>query len=387
MPPPEKTQRLNKSSATPLLKELRPQLDVVFVLDNSRSMEGEIHSLQENIQKFIKGLEGQKGLVDYRIGVILTYDSTRYGSVVQKRTREGELLYYDKGEPVPVDQLGHRFVTEENVQLLKEVFSQIDISFVSKDDPQAKDPLQRYARGPEKEEFFSPLLAFLGDPENTTASVQKLSFLRPQAHLAVIIVTDADDSSKDTAGNLYSVERVMKTLSQAKGGDWSKLSLYGVLCPLGDEGSECRKFIPGGRGEEAESIRIRALIQKVARHKRQKPVILNLKSGSWGQKLSLISTRIRGEVLKQDRRIVLEKPIRVKKRLKNGKIVLDIQVKIGEVDITNRKGELWNYQASTNTVVVYAKALKELKGISEDSVVTLSYTPVDPQSPLARPVQ
>ncbi|RME18529.1 MAG: hypothetical protein D6797_00210, partial [Bdellovibrio sp.] len=63
MPPPEKTQRLNKASATPLLKELRPQLDVVFVLDNSRSMEGEIHSLQENIQKFIKGLEGQKGLV------------------------------------------------------------------------------------------------------------------------------------------------------------------------------------------------------------------------------------------------------------------------------------------------------------------------------------
>ncbi|MES2856427.1 MAG: hypothetical protein V4692_11220 [Bdellovibrionota bacterium] len=190
-----------------------PKVDVLFVIDNSASMVAHQQKLKDNINGFAEAFD-KSGKVDFQIGVVAVFDSKRYGSAVQDFYPIGQLqpLKDPKfpGAPVP----GNQFVTRApgHVEVLGE---SLKIGVIPRF---AKDAAGKEidGGGPEYEELFSPVKAAL-DGRNA-------GFVRPEASLAVIMITDADDSSPDVGP-----EELDKYLLNLKGGDRSKVSKFAVL--------------------------------------------------------------------------------------------------------------------------------------------------------------
>ena len=108
--------------------ENRPALDLLFVIDNSKSMKPHQERLKDNIDQFVAGLNQLGvGLLDYRIGVTQTYDSTRYfkRSPVESEEYDNEISEWTrilpKGAEKPqknFERLG-KLVPLKNGDLLK----------------------------------------------------------------------------------------------------------------------------------------------------------------------------------------------------------------------------------------------------------------------------
>ncbi len=185
--------------------DFNPQLDILFVIDNSDSMKSAQENLVKNIGSFTAGIIKNR-MIDYHIGVISTWDSS-------ERFLKGKKDSYGLGELRHVKnsrgQLSQkRFVSrQDNSQLLA---STLEIGVAP------------YSQGgPENEEFFSPVKAAI---ENIGRGSANEDFFRPNAHLVVVFITDADESA-----NNISPEQMAATLLDFKGRRSDKISIYGVL--------------------------------------------------------------------------------------------------------------------------------------------------------------
>lgn len=172
-------------------------VDILFVVDDSGSMDHHQATLAANIQLFTQGIWANQ-ILDFHIGVTSSnMDSTPY------RPKPG---YGWKGELNGVT----KFVSRNTPNGQRELESNLLIGI----------------EGSGTEEFFSPVRAALTAP---MAQGPNRGFFRQDAYLAVIFVTDADDQSKLSASDFY------KFLVNQKGGDPSKVIVYGVYIPSTDQ--------------------------------------------------------------------------------------------------------------------------------------------------------
>ncbi len=301
-------------------QETRPQLDLLFVIDDSNSMETHQNNLAAAMEDFVEELS-HLDLLDYRIAVTPIYDSRRYfkrgqvgddryeeGVTEWSRPLQGEQNYvatrnfYRLGSLLPFidNQTGQikrpieKFATT-STQLsdLRETLKVGAQEYIERDEvgyesngntinngPRARPTDQDEARefqssltevliqeavGPRFEEMLSPMIAALNSrylifgnsashyrsqypathPEDDNqwtppgledpnreeqwsefSENHNSGFIRQDAHLGVIFVTDTVDQSVD-----INPAMAAEALRQLKGGQSSrdKISTYGVL--------------------------------------------------------------------------------------------------------------------------------------------------------------
>ncbi len=271
-----------------------PKLDLVFIMDNSKSMHAHLTNLSTNIEKFTEKFNTDS--IDLRVGVVSVFDTTRYKEYsaedaperledktnYEQISSEVQKLYLatSAGEPAAEYNLGlemymlshaslypsdYRYAYFEdqgrsNIVLplgmarpvrVSDGLMDLNRSYMVGSDPRFIDELKQsllltsdfvkltsggWAQygAPVVEEVFSVVRSIV-DPE--TNAVLNRGFLREDAHLAIVIVTDAEDSTK--AGEaLLDPDIAAAELRAFKNGG-AKLSVYGVLSILTEEVPSC----------------------------------------------------------------------------------------------------------------------------------------------------
>lgn len=192
--------------------DFNPQLDILFVIDNSESMKGTQENLFKNMDQFTRGITKNK-MIDYHIGAISVWDSSEKYVKAGQKYDIGELRYIKDSSG---QNYNRRYVVKTDSRDI--LASTLKIGAVPLKDG-----------GPEWEEMFSPLAAAL---EKTGRGAANDEFFRPEAQLVVIFVTDADDSTKD-----ITPEQIVQKLVDFKGGRREKVSVYGALVRTKDDDS------------------------------------------------------------------------------------------------------------------------------------------------------
>jgi hypothetical protein len=193
--------------------EFNPQVDILFVTDNSDSMRSAQDNLGKNIELFTRDIMKNR-MIDYHIGTISVWDSSeRFATTKKDAYGIGELRYVKDRSG---QEYSKRYVTKkENGKTLLAPTLQIGIAAY-------KDG------GPEDEEVFAPLAAALDKTGHGAANEE---FFRPEAQLVVILMTDSDDKSS------LSVQEMVQKLVAAKNGRAEKVTVYGVLARKEDSDS------------------------------------------------------------------------------------------------------------------------------------------------------
>lgn len=176
------------SETAPVGKDsFRPELDILFVIDDSGSMNTHQNNLANNIGKFADAIVRTKFL-DYHIGVIA--GSTSFSSTTCCGKLDGVPLYVERSTP-------NSLVALKNNMLIG-----------------------TSANG--TEQFFDPIYMAFSSPNLTGWNA---GFYRAQAHLAIIIITDTEDQSySQTASSLYNFLLTLK-------GNPDKLFVAGAYIP------------------------------------------------------------------------------------------------------------------------------------------------------------
>ncbi len=139
-------------------------VDILFIIDDSGSMASHQRNLSTNISLFINELQKNKNL-DYHIGVITT---THLEPSVWDPSQAGPPGGELKGSPTVITRASPTAIRDLTRNLL-----------VGTD-------------GGGTEKVFDPAQRALSEP---VISQQNQGFLRPDAYLALIVLTDADDAS------------------------------------------------------------------------------------------------------------------------------------------------------------------------------------------------
>lgn len=251
-PPPPSPETFEQVQGQKAAKkgETVPKVDILFVVDDSGSMDQHQQDLINSISEFTKNFADDK-IIDFHIGVVAVYDSVRYGSIVKSDRFDplGELrpLSVAADKSALLGKSEPRWVTRREgfVDILKSTLHVPVSPYVAKDNPEKGE----IANGPEYEELFSPVVAVLDKAKDSAQS--NYGFRRKEAHLAIIFVTDANDSSQ-----LYNAEWMAEYLRN-ESGDKSgrKLSTFGLLIPssLGDKPAGCKRD-PSGKPEKIEKL-------------------------------------------------------------------------------------------------------------------------------------
>lgn len=167
-----------------------PEVDILFVVDDSGSMSSHQANLARNIDKFTAAF-GARTNIDYHIGV-LTSSMDGWSSA---GTCCGRLV----GDPAYIDR-----TTSNGIVRLAQ-------------------SLRVGTSGSATEKFFEPVLAALTPPLSDRENV---GFLRKSAFLAIIFITDTEEQSD------IHVQEFMDRLVAIKGRK-EKIIAYSVMVPTG----------------------------------------------------------------------------------------------------------------------------------------------------------
>jgi hypothetical protein len=349
-----------------------PRVDILFVIDNSDSMSVHQANLQRNINKFVNAL-GQTKAIDFQIGVTATYDSIRYGSIVQK-TCDGKVNYLENGELSPLkgvaDSPVERFVTRRDgyLKVLEQTLNIGIAPFVSESAPGCKT-------GPENEEIFSPIIQSFSD---LNQSGPNIGFWREGSLKVVMLVTDAYDSSPELTPSL-----VYDQLYRLSGStpDDQKFRIYAVTAIPGQsvnpstgmigESRTCRLdfgFKQGSFPSEVPNHNVAQLVKRAGGR------LLSICNSDYGSELARVGEEIRVATLKD---IVYNLP-----HLPDRTPGRDLQVRFirgdGVTEVLT-EGNHWVYDSQKNRVVV--------KGINldwdkyPDAYIDVDYFIYDPADP------
>ncbi|MGZ3771279.1 MAG: hypothetical protein ACXVCP_16865 [Bdellovibrio sp.] len=201
--PPQTVQWITEDGGQSQL-DFNPQVDILFIIDNSDSMVSAQENIAKNIDRFTAGITKNK-MMDYHVGVISVWDSTKADFPNKKDNYGIGELRRIKSENGNV--IERRFVTKDDKKMMGSTLK-IGVTPLSEG-------------GPENEELFSPLAAAL---EKTGRGATNEDFFRENAQLVVILVTDADDGSKS-----ITPEMMAQKLVDFKGKRQNKVSVYGVI--------------------------------------------------------------------------------------------------------------------------------------------------------------
>ncbi|MCB0361146.1 MAG: hypothetical protein KDD35_00400, partial [Bdellovibrionales bacterium] len=179
-PPPSYQTDFKKGATIEI--EYNPKLDVLFIIDNSKSMENEQAALIEAMDRFVDSF-GENSLVDFRVGAISVFDSRKRALFQAQglcRPEGTEKVEGDgKVECYPNGRLRAPFVSRDTGT--KESLRQaLQIGTLDTKDG-----------GPRFEEIFSSILAAFNPEMNR----ENGNFIREDSRVVVIIVTDEGDLS------------------------------------------------------------------------------------------------------------------------------------------------------------------------------------------------
>ncbi len=274
--------------------DFNPKVDILFVVDNSGSMESHQQRLSKNVEALTKSIDDNK-VIDYHIGVITTTMEDYYGS-----SFAGGRLVSTPGGPKFVDRN-----TVNGLQILK-------------------DYLRVGTGGSSTEKFFQPIIAAVTPPLINT---ENYGFLRNDAILVFIFITDTDDQSVNPLnGRDYAATDFVNAVVNIKGGDSKKVIPYGVVIPSsGIPTSGCTR-------DEFSPAKLESVITSLAGFE------YNLCDSNYGANLDElgkdIATRV-GKVLYLTKRPVPS----------------TIVVKIGNDIIPNDAKNGWAYDPEKNAII------------------------------------
>jgi hypothetical protein len=317
---PIQTFNATELDANQVQADVNSKVDILVVVDNSLSMDKHQKNLAVNVDKFVNAF-AKNATIDYHFGVTTIYDSIKFGTRVTKFNPQGQLVPLKlHGQEVP----GPRFVTRDTpngIDILRETI------FMGTE------------QGPEFEESFSPVPAAIS---SQLAQGSNAGFYRPDAYLALIFITDADDSSPN-----LSPEELYSTLLAAKG-DRSKIMAMGAIVPI--EANTC------ARDPSGPPYRITKFLTLVSGN------ILNLCSTDFGGDLAQIAVKMSEQVSRQVVRLpAVPDPTTIE--VKFGSQVIPPDIKKG-----------WAYDPRDQSIVIGSGA--ELKP-EPNAKISIRYVPVD----------
>lgn len=164
------------------------KVDVLFVIDNSGSMSAHQDLLAKHVDLLTEQIK--KSNLDFHVGVITTES--------ENTLLIGKLV----GNPT--------FLTETDKNLVEELGKRLLVG----------------TNGSGWEKPFAALKSALSEPNISTANA---GFYRPEAHLALIFVTDAEDQSAETT------TEIQNFLTELKG-DSKKVMAHGIIVPTAETG-------------------------------------------------------------------------------------------------------------------------------------------------------
>lgn len=189
-----------------------PRVDILFVVDNSGSMGQHQTNLSRNMDLFIKSFSTSIQ-IDYNVGVVTTDMS--------ERAESGRL------------QGVVRIVNRSTPGALGEMSKNLKVG----------------TTGDWIERSFDPVFAALTPP---LVDGYNMGFLRRDAHLAVIFITDAEDqSSQHDANSLYTFLTALK-------GNKDRVLSYGVIVPSNVNNCERDEFKGPARIEQFLALTVNA---------------------------------------------------------------------------------------------------------------------------------
>lgn len=261
------------TSAPQLATAKDPKVNILFVVDNSQSMDAHQEMLKRNIDQFANQFFNNPR-IDFKIGVVPVYD--------RRFLNDTSLYnYYETVNGKRVIKNGPRKMNQLGVLVPlkgKDGETLEGAPYITRDTPNAKEVLKNTVRigtqwGPEAEESFSPVLEVIGnDSLNQQANA---GFYDKDAHLVVIFLTDADDVTPEvTPYSFY------ESLVQAKGGDTEKVILAAALPGAKRNSASCRL---DGNGPQYKFPQLMSIAEGV---------VADLCSSSFGEKLALLGEQM-----------------------------------------------------------------------------------------------
>lgn len=192
------------------------QMDVLFVIDNSASMQQEQQNLSDNFDRFVESLRRfQEGTVDFRIGVTTT-QFPNLGSEL------GVIAAPAWGALLKLEGMTEPWLSSSDPELTTKFRA---LATVGTDAVLDEQPLKA---------MRSALVDRIADGSNA-------SFLRPNALLALVVLTDGDDLSKEGESDDFNsnsagpipVSRFISAFDSIKGrrGYWSAAVFAGGTAP------------------------------------------------------------------------------------------------------------------------------------------------------------
>ena len=352
-----------------LKSEVTSEVDILFVIDNSRSMMEEQTILQNNIEDFVKALQSMN--TDYHIGVVTTHDQGRIHQNSKNYWANGRLRpLKNPGSPavsikhedgcVTTDALAGTgakksgFITPKTQNGLAILRESLKVGVLCLPDG-----------GPEKEELFSPALAAVG-ARMTAKGQPNEGFYRDSAHLAVVILSDATPSERDV-----SVDDFLNELRGLKGNNPKLLSVHVIGVTAADvarskaQGKNATCRVDYGLEDESNNKAMENVIAQA--NGQSNGTFLRLCSQSWGKELTKISSEIKrrlsGKVVAIPHAFEL---------IEEGKLV----VKVNGV-VTPSGSKTWVRDTRSNSIV-FSDELN--LGANNDAVVEISYVTLTSQN-------
>lgn len=267
-----------------------PRVDILFVIDNSGSMQSVQQAMANNAQRFADEMS-RVSILDYHIGVLSTdMDNCMFSGGGKKcGFLVGQPTFVQKSTPDLVTTLASRMVLGTN--------------------------------GSATEVMFSPVMTALS---TTMETGYNKGFYRQDAFLAVIFITDANEQSQ------YSPDDFMRFLVQKKG-DPAKVLGYGVIRKLAEE-KTCD-------GSEDLDDKLETFLGKVVNGDVRQSNVLSLCDADYGPKLAAFAK----DIVKRTAGSV---------KLSRRPILRTLRVFYGTQEIPNDAKTGWVYVPSDNSLAL-----------------------------------
>lgn len=340
-PPLQSTPQVDPEAATlsaPVSKQaaFSRKVDILFVIDTSESMVRHQENLKANIDHFVDSFRRHFD-VDFHIGIVSIWDSIRYNKIVTEPYGLGKLRPLKGLSDSSLLATGPQFITRETdryVEVLGESLKVgIEPRYVSSKNKDGRLVFAQDADGkliddggPEFEELFSPVLPAL--------SGQNAGFYRPDAHLAVVMITDADDSTPDLTADLLA-----RKIFDLKAGDQKLVSGYAALALDGcavDPGREVRDA-------QKQVVRVNSASHIIDFVQRTGGTYFNLCDEKFGEGLGAIGRLIEEKT---------ESQMRIKLRQRPDISTLRVSYVVGGRRIMLTPGENFSYVEDANEILI-----------------------------------
>ncbi len=348
--------------------DFNPRVDILFVIDNSASMVDDQERLSKNIDRFVDAF-AKNNLIDYHIGVVSVSDRIRQ--------KPGSPNYYPPGQLRPLKTPGQPSVAKKNANCTSTdaIVGAQDPQpgFITRETPDGLGVLRESLKigvqcledgGPEYEELFAPAAAALS-PEMREGANK--GFYREDAHLVVILVSDASPSNLEiTPGELALDLRRLKDFNAGKVSTHAIGIHADYVCPVdpslkGPDGStlfpeRVQQFVSETGGKLLSLCPVLKQKDANGRHK--------IDSIPWGDKLA--------DIGKDIRRRTLGREIRLKSIPEFKSISVTYGSQTIPPDSAEKRG--WRYNEKTNALIIDGDVALQPEPGAE---INVRFTPVN----------